>query len=322
MALIAVALSSGDLIQATLPVFLIIGLGILLRRRGSLQPAADSTLMGLTFYVTYPCLILHALLEKSPPMRSTAEWITPFACGIVLPLAGVIVGWLLAPVFRVRNPLSRRNFAFTSSLQNYGYLPIPILERLFPDGLWKAPLFICTLGIELVIWTVGVLMLGGGRDAWKRVFNPVVGAVILGIIFQACGLAGNVPQSLNWAMHLMKMLGDCAFPLGILMIGASLSDVSGASAKGGSWLPAAGGTLTRMAVLPFLYWAAIHFCAVAPEFRHVLAVQAAMPAAMFPIVLARNYGGDEILVSRIVIATTAVSFLTIPLVLPWMLAWR
>ena len=47
-------------------------------------------------------------------------------------------------------------------------------------------------------------------------------------------------------------------------------------------------------------------------FRHVIAVQSAMPAAVFPMILARRYGGDEATAMRVIVITTLVSLLTIP----------
>jgi predicted permease len=49
-----------------------------------------------------------------------------------------------------------------------------------------------------------------------------------------------------------------------------------------------------------------------PDFRHVIAIQAAMPAAVFPMIIARRYGGHEATALRVIVATTLVSLLTIP----------
>jgi predicted permease len=53
----------------------------------------------------------------------------------------------------------------------------------------------------------------------------------------------------------------------------------------------------------------------------VLVVQAAMPAAVFPIVLARHYGGQPLVAVQVVLATTALGLLVIPLWLSLGLAW-
>ena len=57
------------------------------------------------------------------------------------------------------------------------------------------------------------------------------------------------------------------------------------------------------------------------EIKRVLVVQAAMPAGVFPIVLARMYGGDPATAVRIVAGTTLLSLVTIPLWIRWGMAW-
>jgi hypothetical protein len=49
------------------------------------------------------------------------------------------------------------------------------------------------------------------------------------------------------------------------------------------------------------------------ELKRVILLQAAMPAAVFPIIMARHYGGDPITALRVVVATSLGGLLTIPL---------
>ena len=49
------------------------------------------------------------------------------------------------------------------------------------------------------------------------------------------------------------------------------------------------------------------------ELKRVIVLQAAMPAAVFPIVMSRHYGGHPPTALRVVIGTSLLSLLTIPL---------
>jgi len=53
------------------------------------------------------------------------------------------------------------------------------------------------------------------------------------------------------------------------------------------------------------------------ELKRVLVVQAAMPSAVFTIVVARHYGGHAPTAVQVVLATTVASLLSAPLVLAW-----
>jgi predicted permease len=49
------------------------------------------------------------------------------------------------------------------------------------------------------------------------------------------------------------------------------------------------------------------------ELKRVIVLEAAMPAAVFPIVMARHYAGDPATAMRVVIGTSVVGLVTIPL---------
>ncbi|MCX7868121.1 MAG: AEC family transporter, partial [Limisphaera sp.] len=58
-----------------------------------------------------------------------------------------------------------------------------------------------------------------------------------------------------------------------------------------------------------------------PELQRVLVLEAAMPAAVFPIVMARQYGGDVATALQVVLSTSVVSLVTMPLWIRAGLAW-
>jgi len=53
------------------------------------------------------------------------------------------------------------------------------------------------------------------------------------------------------------------------------------------------------------------------ELKQVLVVQAAMPAAMVPILLAKIYGGRPAVAVQIVIATTVISLFSLPFIITY-----
>jgi predicted permease len=57
------------------------------------------------------------------------------------------------------------------------------------------------------------------------------------------------------------------------------------------------------------------------ELKRVIVIEAAMPAGILPIVIARHYGGQPLTAVQVVVATTVVGLLVIPLWLRVGLAW-
>jgi len=301
--------SYATILGATLPVFLIMALGFVLRRVGRLPAAGDATIISLMVNVTYPCYILNAVMV-SPALRQPGNVFPPVFWGAAFVLIGLLAGWLVAPLCGLRRGSGRRTFALATSVQNYGYLPIPLMEAILPDTSWKGVVFVYTLGLELTIWSAGVMMLSGNwRQGLRQVLNPVVGSIILGVGLNFLRLDAFYP---GWLFRFLGMLGACAFPLGILLSGATLYDLLRQPGALADWRTPAGAIVLRLALLPAVMLAVASWVPMTATLREVIAVQAAMPAAVFPIIMARRYGGHEPTAVRVLVFTTAVSFFTIP----------
>lgn len=203
-----------------------------------------------------------------------------------------------------------RTFAFSVGIYNYGYLPIPLMENVFgPNEL--AVLFVHNVGIEVVIWTVGVSMLAGGtmKDGLKKIFNPMVIALVIGLALNLSGVASELP---NIVTGTVSLLAGCAVPLGLLAIGASLFDNLRAGEKIWDFRDCGLSAALRLGLLPILgLWLAWYF-PLSMELKRVLVIQSAMPAGIMPIVLAKHYGGQPIVAVRVVFASTALGLLTMP----------
>ena len=276
-----------------------------------MAPEGDSTLLVLTISVTYPCYILRSLVDN-PALREPGNVVPPIVCGGGFVLVGLLLGWLIAPLCKLQKGTGRRTFALACSVQNYGYLPIPIMETLFPEGAWKGVLFVFTLGIELTIWSVGVMILSGDwRRGLRQAVNPVTLAVIIGVVLNALRVDAFIPA---WVLQFLTMVGACAIPLGVLLSGAMLADLLRQPGSLADPRTFVGAVSLRLVLLPAVMLATARLLPLTDTLRQVLAIQAAMPAAVFPLIMARRYGGHELTAVRVLVFTTVLSFFTIPLV--------
>ena len=110
------------------------------------------------------------------------------------------------------------------------------------------------------------------------------------------------------------MIGETAVPAGLILTGAVLADLlveeKSVAAMRPGLLTAA--SILRLGILPLAMLACAHWLPLTRELQQIVVVQAAMPTAMLPIILARLHGADSALALGIVITTTAISLLTIP----------
>jgi predicted permease len=322
-------LQAQDVIIAVLPQYLLLLIGATLRRTGVLKREHDEGIMHLAFHVLYPCFILDKILGSDALGNlSAVAW--PIALGFFVPATGVAIGWMVGKWIGLEKGTGQRTFALSTGLQNFGYTAIPIVQQLWPAGA-LAVLFVHNLGVELAIWSFGVMLLSGSKTIeWRKLVNGPVFAVIVGLLMVATGVdhwfsRGVQPPTAAQefiAFPLRKafsMLGSGAFPVAIMLAGAIMMDLAKSERLSKRIIIA--GSVVRLLVAPIIILLAAKYLPIAIELRQVLVVQAAMPAAMTPILLARLYGGRPGIAVQIVLATTIFSFLTLPLVIAWGSSW-
>ncbi len=308
------------LLGAIAPVFVVIGAGMVMRRVRWLTAQADDTLLRLGINFLFPCLIADTILGN-PRMVGAQNVLIPPLLGFAGACAGFLVAALVARLLRLSSP-SGRSFTFTAGLQNYGYIPLPVVVALFPRET-AGVLFTHNLGVEIALWTVGIWMLSGqgGRAAWRKILNPPICALLVSMLLNALNASAWLPAFATSAIHL---IGQSAIPLLLLLTGATLADLLVREQReglGARPLVLVMANFVRMAAVPLVILAAARWLPLTRELRQVLVVQAAMPSAMMPIILARHYGANSALAVGIVISTTLLGLLTIPAWLRFGLWW-
>jgi predicted permease len=296
--------------MAALPVYFIVALGPILRRSNVLTPDMDKGIMTMAIHLFFPCLILDKVLGADV-LREPSVVATSMGVGFGLIVLGTALAWVIGPFLNLKKGSGRRTFAVSGGLQNYGFLAIPLIAYLFPSDDVMAVLFIHNLGVELAMWTIGLMLLSGISKPSLKVFlkGPII-AVVFGIILLQTGLDHYVPQVLRQSF---EMLGACAIPISLLLVGTVIYDLLGQVKF--DWKIGLGGIFIRLGLLSVIFLTVAKFVPMPTELQQVLVVQSALPSAMFPIVLSRHYGGRTDVAITVVVATTIASLVTMPLVI-------
>lgn len=300
--------------ELVLPVFLIVAAGYTLRQLGVFTEEGDHSLLGVLVKLFIPCLALDVIVGNEALQRPS-NWLVPPLLGFAIAALGYGVSLVAGKIF-LRNPDSARTFAAVAGLQNYSYIPLPLCQALFGREV-VGVLFAFNLGVDLAMWTLGVALLPGAelQNGWRRIFlNPPILAVTGALMLNAAGAGHWFPEALNSALH---MLGLCAVPTGLLLTGAVLADHMKPGILRTGWGVTVLGILLRLGLLPVLILLIAVWVPFDPSVKKVLVVQSAMPAAVFPIVLAKMYRGDMPVALRVVLGTSLPALVTIPLWLGW-----
>ena len=304
------------ILNAILPVYLMMLAGGIARRIGLLPREADAGLMRLSVNLLFPCLILDRLVGN-PEVMNAGRVFAAALLGFGLVGLGISLGYSIAPILGLRVGGGRRTFAMSTGIQNYGFVAIPVITALFPGKETVGVMFTFTLGVELAVWTLGVGVLTGLSQApWRAALDVPVIAIIAALVLNFCHASSFIPDALH---TVLNNLGNCSVPLSVLLIGASISDLWGQEKF--NWPVAIASPVLRLGIMPLAFLLAAWQLPVSLELKRVLVVQAAMPAAVFGIVLARHYGGHAPTAVQVVLATTIVSLLTSPLVIAFGMQW-
>jgi predicted permease len=296
-------------LAAVLPVFCLMATGLLLRKLNWLTEEADHSLLRVTVNLLVPCFILDKLLGNAAVADFGNVWLPPLV-GFGTVALGVVFCWWLAGAAGLKERASARTFAFSAGVYNYGYIPLPLALSLF-NRETVGVLIVHNVGVEIAFWSLGLLFLSpqGRGSVWQKIFSPPVFAILIALTLNFTGLQSQIPV---FVRGTASMLGQCAIPLGLILIGATVADHwhEFHSAAGGRVMLV--GCLARLALLPPLFLLLAKYLPCSVELKRVIVLQAAMPAAVFNIIMAKHYGGDAPTALRIVIATSVVSLVTIP----------
>lgn len=284
-----------------MPVFLLVGLGGLLRNRLSVN--AWQGLDRLNFEILFPALLFVAAASRPIEIEKLVI-MAPVVWAILS--VGLGLGWL------VRHVGPDRFLDFAGAWQ-VGWrfntaLGLVAVELLTHGGAGEMAVAV-GMGVPVAnLFAVSALSRGGalglGATVAKIALNPFLLASLGGVVF---GLMGwRLPTPI---MAPVEMLARAAIPIALLSIGATMN--WGALAR----LDRFNGAICviKLLALPMFALGVGVGLGLDPAIASVLVVFAALPTASAAHVLASAFGADRQLVATLIAQTTLLSALSLPL---------
>lgn len=301
--------------------FLVMLLGYAARRRDRIDAGTTALLGALTADVCLPALTFTQLLATVDAQRLAAGWIAPlFGAGVLL--LGQLLGKLLWRVFAT--PGQAPTFVFSCATANWIYLPLPIVVALYGAAGVEA-LLLANVGSQLVLWSVGIATLRGGRldrEAMKKlVTNPGLLAALAGIaaalvLPRGNAVSGPLSHVGRAVLEAITLIGSLTIPLSLLVTGAQLGATRISARPSRASM---GVVLVRLFISPaivlVLSWIARRAGVTLPSPVTAIAILvAAMPVAVSTGILTAKYGQDTKLAAESIFLTTLGSVATVPVV--------
>ena len=286
------------------PLFLLLAVGILLRKLGMISPQTESQMNNLVFRCFLPLLLFHNIISSGPGSFQPTL--------LIFCVAVVLVMYALS--FCITLPLEKENSRRGVLIQamfrsNFVLFGLPVTVSLFgQEAAGTASLMIAVVVPLFNMLSVTALEIfrGGAIRPGKilrGIFtNPLILASLLGLAFLFLGL--RLPAFLESAV---SDLAGVATPLAFVVLGASFRFSDMRNYPRQLFL----GLSVRLIIFPALFLpiaAALGFRG--PEMAAALAMLAS-PTAVSSFTMARQMGGDSSLAGQLVIFGTLLSLFTV-----------
>jgi predicted permease len=286
-------------LNITAPVFLLAAVGFAWVKLGFEYRVEFVTRLAMTLSV--PCLIFAALMQTDvDPEALAALSLAAFlayglvmvGCFVVVKLARLDMQTYLAPLI----------------FGNTGNLGLPLALFAFGEvGLGYAVVVFAVMAI--LSFTIGIWMVAGSGSLKRVVQEPLVAATLLGALFLWRGW-----QTPAFLTNAIELIGQMAIPIMLITLGVAVARLETKAMTRAAVL-----SVVKVIICVGAAWLAANWFGLEPIAAAVLIVQVATPVAVTSYLLAEKYGADAQPVAGLVVASTLLSVLVLPVILAFVI---
>lgn len=290
--------------NGTLPVFLVIFLGIGLNKMKFFSQVTKDEIIKLVFYVGTPCLIFSSVAE--------ADFYTVFDGSFILFTVSLIIALVFIMIllcFPIKDPKKKGAVIQIAYRSNFAIIGLPIaMNLLLGDAV---TLTAVTLSFVIITYNISAVTLlsyyGTNKKSFKTVArgivsNPLIISTVIGLIFSVFKIP--VPILLGKTVNI---IGSIASSMGLIVIGATIT-LKGFTENKGCIIYS---VFLRNVLSPILFILAGVLFGYSGDRLIILAIIASAPAAINCFVMAKNMGVDSDISAYGVSITSIVSMFSV-----------
>jgi len=308
-----------QILNSLVPIFAVIGLGIVLRRKNFLTHDTTQGFNRFAYYFALPVFLFYKLGDAPTGAGNTELFLmTLLSASIVTLIAGWLVSGWVGTRFGSRGALIqacfRGNLAFMGlPLIIFTTYDLPIEQKTQLESA-----ILLTIAPVVIFYnaaSVAALAIYNEQTelnfSWKTVginfvFNPLLIACVLGLAVQRIGW--EMPTAL---VRTCEVLGASAFPLALLGIGSQLASISVSGHVGESLIA----SFIKCVFCPVIGWLVGRWLGLSGIDLQVILILCAVPTAVSSYVLVDQMKGDSALAASSVVIGTSVSLITLSILL-------
>lgn len=295
-------------INATLPIFLLIILGKVLKTTKIINDEFTKTADRYVFRIALPALLFSDLTENNVGSAFDGKYVL-FCFSVTI--FSIAVLWGLTEKF-MKNEEQKGAFIQGSYRSSAAILGLAFINNMY-DSVGMAPLMIIGCVPLYNIFAVIILTLkgdnGGKKPNMKETFinvmkNPILLSILIALPFALLNL--HFPSFVNKAIG---SVANTATPLALISIGASFEGKKALK----KMKPTLLASFIKLILLAGLFLPLAVFFGYCNQELMALLVMLGSPTTVSSYIMAKNTGNDGILTSSIIVLTTLLSSLTLTL---------
>ena len=284
--------------QQILIMLLLMLVGYVLFRKGTLDVPMTKKLSTLLNVYVGPCCIIEAFQREFDPAMAGTLGISFLAAALIL---GMSMG-IANLIFPRRLPDRRVCVVLT----NNGFMAIPLLTAMFgPTGVFLGTGHIVAMVIVQWTYAAGQLDRNWKFSVKKILLTPGVLASAFGLLLFVSPVKLPAP-----VFSAVSLLADVNTPVAMLILGAYLAQINlnQMCSNREVWKT----TALRMLLIPALTVGVLVMLPVSDMAKLVLMVAAAAPTGISAAMFAQMFDGDYLFSTRVVGLTTLLSLVLLP----------
>ena len=282
--------------------FALMGAGAVCRRAKLIDDASVKGMVNVLLLVVTPCLMVDVFQR---PFDSSMLKSLGFAFAVALAAHAFMIAVASLALKKVRAD-TRTVLKVATVFSNAGFMGIPLEQAVLGDeGVFFGVVYVVVF--NLLIWSWGLAVMGGGVNRRMMLLNPGTVGVALGLPLFL--LSVKLPAAVATPV---SMLADLNTPLAMIVTGYYLA---GAKLSAVATSPAAHlSAFFRLVVCPLAVMAALwpFRTSLDREMMLALVIPASAPVAAMVTMFASKYKRDVDMSVGIVCGTTVLSVLTMP----------
>ena len=302
-----------DVLNLTIPMFSLIGIGYMLRRIQFMSEQDGTVLSKFAFYILLPPLMFTSILSGNASKSLNINFIFSYE---IITISIFVLTYLLGVLIKLKT-MEKAIFGLNAAYPNYGYIGVPLCILAF--GAEAAiPLALILLADTFVLLTTLIFYkLTETRKTSLRelskeiiqrfIYNPLMMSVFVAFIFSTVDI--KIVTAID---RTLSIVAASATAVALIALGVSLNVTSIKNQKSVLFFI----TVIKLIVHPILIFIVFQFQTnIDPIWVKTAIVCASLPVAANVFVLANYYKNFESESAAAITITTIVSSITVTITL-------